>query len=173
MKSTQLSCGLLVINERGALLLGHSTGSAHWDLPKGLIDQGEGPLLCALRAATEEFGLDFTPARLMDLRRHAYYPGKDLHLFVVSTTTQETDIRNCQCTSYFDHHVTGQNMPEVDGFAWAEPGELETMLFKSMRKLLLQHGLLATARKLIEAARDTDRQAWSDPCGTAFSKKFQ
>ena len=39
-----LSCGLLVINERGELLVGHSTGSTLWDLPKGLIDPGETPL---------------------------------------------------------------------------------------------------------------------------------
>jgi hypothetical protein len=34
----KLSCGLLVINERGELLIGDSTGSFHWDLAKGLFD---------------------------------------------------------------------------------------------------------------------------------------
>ncbi|HRH74718.1 MAG TPA: NUDIX domain-containing protein, partial [Zoogloea sp.] len=41
MNAPQLSCGLLVINERAELLVGHSTGNEHWDLPKGLIDPGE------------------------------------------------------------------------------------------------------------------------------------
>ena len=157
MKPIQLSCGLLVINERDELLLGHSTGSAHWDLPKGLIEPGEEPLPCALREAKEEFGLNFSPDRLIDLGRHAYYPGKDLHLFTVSTTSAETDLRHLHCTSYFDHHVTGQNLPEVDGFAWAGAVELETMLFKSMKRLLLNHGLLATARKLIDAHHNPNR----------------
>ena len=80
MSSTLLSCGLLVINEQGELLVGHSTGSTHWDLPKGLIDPGETPIACALREAREEFGLVFGPERLVDLGRHAYYRGKDLHL---------------------------------------------------------------------------------------------
>ena len=62
-----LSCGLLVINERGELLVGHSTGSPRWDLPKGLLDAGETPIECARREGQEEFGLAFAPTRLVDL----------------------------------------------------------------------------------------------------------
>ena len=43
MSSTLLSCGLLVINERGGAAGRHSPPSTHWDLPKGLIDPGETP----------------------------------------------------------------------------------------------------------------------------------
>ena len=66
----KLSCGLLVLNERDELLVGHSTGSFHWDLPKGLLDEGEQPMDCALREAHEEFGLEFPTNRLVDLGRH-------------------------------------------------------------------------------------------------------
>lgn len=49
MTETRLSCGLLVLNEADELLVGHSTGNFIWDLPKGLIDQGEDAPTCALR----------------------------------------------------------------------------------------------------------------------------
>ena len=81
MSETTLSCGLLVLNELGELLVGHSTGNRIWDLPKGLIEDGEDAVSCALREAKEEFGLVFAPDRLTDLGQHAYYKGKDLHFF--------------------------------------------------------------------------------------------
>jgi len=152
----KLSCGLLVLNERDELLVGHSTGSFHWDLPKGLLDEGESPMACALREAYEEFGLAFTPERLVDLGRQAYYPGKDLHLFAVRTTMAETDLDRCRCRSFFAHPKTGQSMPEVDGFAWSDEEELTTRLAKSMGRLLLDEGLLARAKALATVALQVD-----------------
>lgn len=151
---TQLSCGLLVVDEHGGLLVGHSTGSSHWDLPKGLIDPGEAPLVCALREAREEFGLAFAPDRLIDLGRHAYYRGKDLHLFAVGTTKAETPADGCRCTSYFDHYVSGRRVPEIDRFAWADDASLPRMLARSMRRLLFERGLLARARACVGKRRE-------------------
>lgn len=141
----KLSCGLVILNEHDELLVGHSTGSFHWNLPKGLLDEGESPMECAMREAHEEFGLVFAPERLVDLGRHAYYPGKDLHLFAVRTTCAETDLDQCRCSSFFAHPKTGQSMPEVDGFAWSNEIALSTRLAKSMKRLLLDEGLLKRA----------------------------
>lgn len=153
MTANQLSCGLLVINERAELLLGHSTGSAHWDLPKGLIEEGEAPATCALREAREEFGLEFASDRLVDLGRHAYYRGKDLHLFAVGTTSSEVRPELCRCTSYFAHYETGRQAPEIDAFAWTADAQLPSVLANSMRRLLLDRGLLAHARTLAWSSR--------------------
>ena len=155
MTRTQLSCGLLVINESGELLIGHSTGSAHWDLPKGLIDEGESPITCALREAREEFGLAFHAERLIELGRYAYYRGKDLHLFAVGATSTEIQPAQCLCTSYFDHYVTGERAPEVDDFAWADASRLRCLLAKSMRRLLLDKGLLMYAKSLLGYGANT------------------
>jgi putative (di)nucleoside polyphosphate hydrolase len=146
MSDTKLSCGLLVLNDLGELLIGHSTGNFIWDLPKGLIDEGEDPMSCALREAREEFGLKFTPDRLTDLGRHAYYHGKDLHLFSVQTTTAETNLDNLRCTSFFEHPASRQTLLEIDGFAWANETELHRRLGKSMRRLLLDRGLFAKCK---------------------------
>lgn len=170
MTAIQLSCGLLVVNERGELLVGHSTGSRHWDLPKGLIDDGEDPMTCALREAREEFGLAFDAGRLTDLGRRAYYRGKDLHLFVVRTSSDETRADQCRCTSYFQHYVTGLRVPEVDGFAWADDAQLATLLAGSMRRLLLDKGLLAHARTVARGGpscgRPSDGDGGRDPSRT-------
>ena len=149
MTETKLSCGLLVLNELGELLVGHSTGNFIWDLPKGLIDEGEDALTCALREAREEFGLKFSPDRLADLGRHRYYFGKDLHLFVVQTTTKETRLDDLRCTSFFEHPVIHKVMLEIDGFAWADHSLLSRRLGKSMRRLLLDFGLLAKAKQAV------------------------
>lgn len=146
MAIIQLSCGLLVINERDELLIGHSTGSRHWDLPKGLIDAGETPLACALREGREEFGLGYGADRLVNLGRHAYYRGKDLHLFAVGTTTRETAVERCSCTSYFELRPGGRPVPEIDRFAWADDERLRALLARNMRRLLLDEGLLTLAR---------------------------
>lgn len=147
MGSTLLSCGLLVINEWAELLVGHSTGNAHWDLPKGLIDPGEAALDCALREAREEFGLSFDPYRLYDLGRHPYYRGKDLHLFAVGVDSREVRPELCACTSYFPHYQTGESVPEIDAYAWADDPDLRSRLANSMQRLLLGRGLLARARR--------------------------
>lgn len=141
-----LSCGLLVINERGELLVGHSTGSPRWDLPKGLIDAGETPIACARREGEEEFGLAFEATRLVDLGCYAYYRGKDLHLFAVRTTTDETRPEHCRCTSHFEHTPGGVLLPEIDAYAWADDYVLQRLLGQSMRRLLLDKGLLGVAR---------------------------
>lgn len=152
MAETKLSCGLLVLNELGELLIGHSTGNFIWDLPKGLIDEGEDALTCALREAREEFGLAFPPNRLTDLGRHRYYFGKDLHLFAVQTSTRETRLDDLRCTSFFEHPVTNKTMLEIDGFAWADQALLGRRLGKSMRRLLLDSRLLAKAKQAVIAA---------------------
>lgn len=148
MPTTLLSCGLLVINQRGELLIGHSAGSTHWDLPKGLIEADETPLVCALREAREEFGLDFPPERLTDLGRHAYYRGKDLHLFAVRTDTTATRLDDCRCASFFDDEPSGRRLPEIDAYAWADDATLALRLAASMKRLLLGRGLLTKARSM-------------------------
>lgn len=164
MTAKFLSCGLLIINERAELLVGHSTGNEHWDLPKGLIEPGEAPVDCALRETHEEFGLAFEPASLINLGRHAYYRGKDLHLFAVGVDSAEIRPEQCTCTSYFPHYRTGESVPEVDAYAWASDMSLGVRLAASMRRLLLGRSLLSKARHLLGIPSPSPR----DGIGRAF-----
>ncbi len=164
MTAKFLSCGLLIINERAELLVGHSTGNEHWDLPKGLIEPGEVPVDCALRETREEFGLAFEPACLINLGRHPYYRGKDLHLFAVGVDSAELRPEQCLCTSYFPHYRTGESVPEIDAYAWATDMSLGVRLAASMRRLLLGRSLLSKARHLLGIPSPSPR----DGIGRAF-----
>ena len=74
------SCGVIV-TDGAVLLLGHTTGSTRWDIPKGLAEPGEDFRAAALRELWEETGLVAAPAALRDLGVHSYLAGKDLALF--------------------------------------------------------------------------------------------
>jgi 8-oxo-dGTP pyrophosphatase MutT (NUDIX family) len=131
--ATTLSCGILVFNGRGELLLGHATGAAHWDIPKGVAEPGESPLEAALREASEEMGLCLAPNQLTDLGRRPYRPGKDLHLF--TTRVDGLEAKTCVCTSTFvDRH--GRERPELDRFAWLPWAEVPTRCAPAMARVL-------------------------------------
>jgi len=56
-KAADVSCGTLVVDGAGRLLICHVTGTAKWDIPKGLLDPGEDTLAAAMRELYEEAGL--------------------------------------------------------------------------------------------------------------------
>ncbi len=115
MAGKQTSCGVLVVNRQRELLLGHATGAAHWDIPKGLPEPGESERDVALRETREETGLVLDASRLVDLGRFGYRPDKDLHLF--ATLLDRVDTDRLVCTSCF-RDARGRLRPEVDAFEW-------------------------------------------------------
>ncbi len=112
----RLSCGVIVLNDDAQLLLCHVTGQAHWDLPKGGIDDGETPLQAALRETREETGLLLDAQALLDLGRLPYRARKDLHLF--ATRVPGLDAASLWCESRFADGATGDRLPEMDGYGW-------------------------------------------------------
>jgi ADP-ribose pyrophosphatase YjhB (NUDIX family) len=48
------SCGTLIFNKKGQMLLCHVTGTNHWDIPKGMQEPGESTLHAAKRELMEE-----------------------------------------------------------------------------------------------------------------------
>lgn len=110
-----LSCGTVIVNPAGELLLCHVTGQDHWDLPKGRPDPGETPLHAALRETREETGLALDPRGLLDLGRLPYRPRKDLHLF--ASLQPRLDPATMHCDSRFSD-ARGRRLPEMDGFGW-------------------------------------------------------
>ena len=76
------SCGVVLFN-RGRLFVCRATGTARWDLPKGIADPGEAPRAAAVREAWEEAGLRLDAAPLHELGEFAYLPGKRLHLYAL------------------------------------------------------------------------------------------
>ncbi len=110
-----LSCGVLVINPDGELLLCRVTAAWHWDIPKGATEPGELPLAAALRETREECGLDLSQLALTDLGHTPYLPRKDLHLYAV--LVNRFDAASCHCESHYSDRW-GRSRPEMDGYEW-------------------------------------------------------
>ncbi|MFL6707394.1 MAG: NUDIX hydrolase [Massilia sp.] len=136
-KILPVSCGTLVVNPAGQLLLCHVTGTAKWDIPKGMQDDGESTLEAAIRELREEAGIAFAAERFVDLGLFDYRPDKRLHLYRVESHDDLPDLDQLVCTSFFPHHATGFDTPEVDGYRWASRQELSRLCWPRMAARLL------------------------------------
>ena len=114
MTGVRTSCGVLV-TDGAQLLLGHATGSARWDIPKGLAEAGEAHLDAALRELWEETGLRASREALVPLGVHHYLSAKQLALFRWRVDHMPA-LDVLRCTSFF-RAWNGHLMPEFDGFA--------------------------------------------------------
>ena len=133
-----LSCAVLLLNERAQLLLCHVTGRRWWDVPKGLQEPGETPRQTALRELAEETGLVLTAHELLDLGRIAYRPDKDLQLFAACRASDALDLSRCRCSSHFEDPRTGRPFPEVDAFAWVPFADIPARCAKTMGRVLTE-----------------------------------
>jgi 8-oxo-dGTP pyrophosphatase MutT (NUDIX family) len=125
--------GILLLAESAELLLCHSTGNRHWDIPKGLADEGESSVAAALREAREECGIVLEPGALHPLGRFAYRPEKDLVLH--AAVIERIDAARCVCTSTFVDRF-GRVRPEMDDFRWTPFDEVAERCAKSMAAVL-------------------------------------
>ena len=132
-----VSCGTLVLDGQGRLLLGHVTNTAAWDIPKGMQDPGETTLEAAMRELQEESGAAFAPERFVDLGEFAYRRDKRLHLYRVEAGEELGDLAQLVCTSWFPHHKTGKPTLEMDAFRWAGRDEVSQLCWPRMANLLL------------------------------------
>jgi 8-oxo-dGTP pyrophosphatase MutT (NUDIX family) len=132
-----VSCGTLIVNTAGQLLLCHVTGTAKWDIPKGMMDAGESPLQAARRELLEEAGIELDDLPWDDLGLFDYRPDKRLHLFRVRCGDCLGDLAHLACTSMYPHEVTGEPTPECDGFRWAARDEIAALCWKRMGQRLL------------------------------------
>ncbi|MES2323670.1 MAG: NUDIX hydrolase [Pseudomonadota bacterium] len=132
-----VTCGTLIINPEGRLLLCHVTNTAKWDIPKGMLDSGESTLEAAMRELQEEAGVVFDASRFEDLGGFDYLPEKRLHLYLVRAGEDLRSLDQLVCTSFFPHPVTGEPTPEADGFRWAARSEIARLCWTRMGQRLL------------------------------------
>jgi 8-oxo-dGTP pyrophosphatase MutT (NUDIX family) len=135
MTGRVISCGVVLLDSDGRVLLAHATDTTHWDIPKGHLEEGEAPLVSALRELAEETGIVLEEGRLKDLGRFAYRRDKDLHLFAARARDGEIDPAQCVCTSMFPRRSDGVMIPEMDAFLWVVPEEVQHYASRSLNRL--------------------------------------
>ena len=131
------SCGTLIFNDSGQVLLCHVTGTNHWDLPKGMREPGESTLEAAKRELREETGLDLANDLFEEIGGFHYQKSKKLHLYKVRAPARLLCLGHLVCTSYFSHRVTGKPTPEMDGFRWASREDIRSLCIFPMAQQLL------------------------------------
>jgi 8-oxo-dGTP pyrophosphatase MutT (NUDIX family) len=161
-----VSCGVILLDPDGRVLLAHATETSHWDIPKGHGEQGEAPHVTALREMVEETGMVIDAARLKDLGLFVYRRDKDLHLFAARARADELDLSGCVCTSMFPRRSDGVLIPEMDAYRWTEPLEVERYASRSLTRLFettlslvelhrtLREGEGGSSPQVISPARD-------------------
>lgn len=126
------SCGIIILNNKREILLGHTTGQQCWDLPKGGIHPDEAPVDCAVRECYEETNLKFEPSHLQDLGVYDYIKTKNLHLFyIIVKSNIPLDLTKLTCHTYFTHK-NGNMFPEMDDYKWVDVSELSEYCVPSM-----------------------------------------
>lgn len=129
------SCGLVILNEDGDVLLCHATETRHWDIPKGQGEAGESHCTTALRETQEETGLVLAPSRLIDLGLFEYRRDKNLYLFAARLSRAQADIRRCVCISMFPRERDGRMIPEMDAYRWVAPDAVPDFASGSLTRL--------------------------------------
>ncbi|MEX3982576.1 NUDIX domain-containing protein [Paraburkholderia sp. EG287A] len=135
MNGKVVSCGIVLLDPEGRVLLAHATGTNHWDIPKGQGEPGESESQSARREMVEETGIDVAAPRLVDLGRYVYRRDKDLHLFAARASADELDLTRCVCVSLFPRREDGVMIPEMDAWRWTVPGEVDRYASRSLARL--------------------------------------
>jgi predicted NUDIX family NTP pyrophosphohydrolase len=107
-----------------------------WQIPKGEIEEGEDPLVAAVRETEEELGIDLSgrPVALLELRQRG---GKIVQAFVLE---QDVDtmaiVSNVFEMEWPPKRGETQSFPEVDRARWLQLPEARTLMLESQRPLL-------------------------------------
>lgn len=131
------SCGTVIVNGDGKILLAHVTGTRYWDIPKGVQECDESPFETAKRELYEETGLEFDDELFQEIGDFDYLTDKRLHLFLVKAPEHLHSLTHLTCTSYFLHRITGLPTVEMDDFRWASRSDVVRLCTPEMAARLL------------------------------------
>ena len=129
------SCGIIILNEKKQILMGHVTGQDFYDLPKGKNESNESYIDTALRECYEETSIRFKKHHLIELGMFNYRPDKRLFLFKSNVLSSDYNISELQCCSKF-LDSSGRDVPEFDSYLWVNYSDIETYCAGSMFRLL-------------------------------------
>jgi putative (di)nucleoside polyphosphate hydrolase len=137
---TETSCGTLVVNANGDILLGHVPDRDYWEIPKGRQNAHESALEAAKRELQEETGLELNAAFFEEVGDFDYRPGKRLHLYKVYVADTLNNLDSLRCTSYFPCEEKDEPILAMDSFCWASREDIPKLCLQRLaNRLLLLH----------------------------------
>lgn len=123
------TCAIIFFHE-GKILIGHTTGQKHWDLPKGKAEEGETFAEAAVRECMEETGYAVLESDLFLLGEVDYQRFKKLVLFF-HKSPEKPIASELKCTSTYTSRF-GIEKPELDAFMYIDVDELDMYLTERM-----------------------------------------
>lgn len=129
----KITCGTIVTDGKN-ILLGHSTGNMHWDIPKGMLDSGETVIQAAQRELFEETGIKAEIHNLIFLHQQKYTKEKEICLFLLKYD-KLPDIKNIKCHSMV-YPEGKEPFPELDRFEYISFEKTEKYMTKRLHTIL-------------------------------------
>lgn len=111
------SCGIIFYKDK-KILVGHTTGQSHWDLPKGKAENNETFIEAAIRECSEETSFHVDEKDLLYIGNVQYRKGKRLVLYYYINPVLPS-IKQLKCTSTYTNSK-GQERPELDKFKYID-----------------------------------------------------
>lgn len=132
----KISCGILFYTKSKQILLGHATGMHHWDIFKGVQEDGETFEETAIRETVEECGVKVNKSELNLLGHFKYMKGKDLVIF--SYLIDDIDLDSLVCSTFVT--LEGKDpFPEMDNYSYFSKDDCFDVMSNSLCKLFSAH----------------------------------
>jgi putative (di)nucleoside polyphosphate hydrolase len=116
------------------LLIGHSTGTKHWTIPKGIQEENESFIETTIRETKEETNIDLIETNMKYIGHFEYLKNKSLVLYSYKTDKLVDLLTKCKCDSYFNRF--GKEIPEIDNYKIIKFSQIDLYLNFSLALLL-------------------------------------
>lgn len=144
------SAGIL-IHDNMSLLMGHSTGNDFYDIPKGVVKEGEHHLDTMIRECNEEFGIDINKFLndIVYLGEHDYSRFKSLKLYRLHVNYLNirdnivyinNETFNLHCSSHCT--INNKEVLEIDGYELIDIQKINISTCRSFSNMNSHYKLL-------------------------------
>ena len=131
----QTSAGVC-LTDGTIFLITHPTGKNFWEIPKGLINEGEKPQWAAARELFEETGVKINAGNLKFFKKIKLHKTKDVILYIYETDKLPNE-STMRCKSFM-----ASGLPETDSWMYITFDKIETYVRPELYNVLKKIGRL-------------------------------
>lgn len=113
-----ITCGTFLFDKNNLLLIGKASGGGNWSIPKGLLDEGEELIDCAVREFVEETGIVLNALDVKFIGTEPYKNKKKvLYAHICQSNKDKDEFTTPICHSMVE--IDGREpFPEMECFEW-------------------------------------------------------